>query len=269
MSVVTISRGTFSGGKMLAECLARRLGYRCIDRDVIVERAAAHGVSQDELRAALEKPPTLLERFQHKKYLYLVLMQAALAEEVRTGKAIYHGLAGHLLLRGGTPVLRTRIIAPIEFRIRMARDRLKLSRNDAIAYIEKMDQDRRKWTQYLYGVDWGDPSQYDVVINLEHINIDQACRMLATLLRDRCFQFTPECQAQMNDLAIASRVRARLALTPATAHLEVDVEAHGGMVSIKGKLPNISQIEEIEKLVLAVNGVTGLNTDELAPAAHA
>jgi hypothetical protein len=25
---------------------------------------------------------------------------------------------------------------------------------DAIAYIEKMDEDRRKWTQFLYGADW-------------------------------------------------------------------------------------------------------------------
>jgi hypothetical protein len=45
MAVITISRGTFSGGKMLAECLSQTLGYRCIDRDVIVARAAEHGVS--------------------------------------------------------------------------------------------------------------------------------------------------------------------------------------------------------------------------------
>ena len=134
MSVITISRGSFSGGKTLAECLARRLGYRCIDRDVIVERAAAYGVSQHELRDALEKPPSFLDRFKHKRYLYLVLIQAALAEEVRTGKAIYHGLAGHLLLKGGQPILRTRIIAPMELRIRMVQDRLKYSttRSDCI-----------------------------------------------------------------------------------------------------------------------------------------
>lgn len=268
MSVITISRGTFSGGKMLAECLAERLGYRVIDRDVIVERAAARGVSQEELRAALEKPPTLLERFQHRKYLYLVLMQAALAEEVRTGKAIYHGLAGHLLLKGGTPVLRVRIIAPLEFRLRMCQARLKLGRAEALAYIEKMDQDRRRWTQYLYGVDWGDPALYDVVINLEHVDIPQACRALATLIRDRCFAFTPECQAKMNDLAVASRVRAALALSPATSNLEVEVESHGGAVLLRGKLGDLRQIEEIEKIVLGVPDVKGLNLDELAPATH-
>ncbi len=269
MSVITISRGTFSGGKLLAECLARRLGYRCIDRDVIVERAAAHGVSQDELRAALEKPPTFLERFKHRKYLYLVLIQAALAEEVRTGKAIYHGLAGHLLLHGGTPVLRTRIIAPMDFRIQMAQQRLKLSREDAISYIEKQDHDRQRWTQYLYGVDWGDPALYDIVFNLEYINIEQACRAITTIIRDRCFSFTPECQAMMNDLALASRVRAALALAPATSHLEFDVESRDGAVTIKGRLPEVNQLPEIEKIVLEVPGVTAINTDELAPATQA
>src|SRR5579863_10172382 len=151
MSVITISRGAFSGGELLAECLSHELGFRCVDREVIVERAAAHGVSQEELRDALQRPPTLLERIQHKKYLYLVLIQAALIEEVRTGKAVYHGNAGHLLLRGGPHILRVRIIAPVEFRLNMAQDRLKLTRAEALDYITRADNDRRKWTQYLYG----------------------------------------------------------------------------------------------------------------------
>jgi cytidylate kinase len=191
MSVITISRGSFSGGKMLAECLARSLDYRCVDREVIVERAAAHGVSQEELRDALQKPPTFLERLQHKKYLYLVLIQAALCEEVRTGRAVYHGNAGHLLLKGGPHILRVRIIAPMEFRLKMAQDRLKLSRAEALDYIYKMDQDRRKWTQYLYGVDWGDPGNYDIVLNLEFMDIQEACKTVSTLARQRCFEFTP------------------------------------------------------------------------------
>ena len=82
MSVITISRGSFSGGKMLGECLADSLGYRCIDRDVIVERAAAYGVPQEDLRDAMSRPPSFWDRFRHRKYLYLTLIQAALTEEV-------------------------------------------------------------------------------------------------------------------------------------------------------------------------------------------
>lgn len=265
MSVITISRGSFSGGKALAECLARRLGYRCIDRDVIVERAAAYGVSQDDIREALERPPGFLDRFKHKRYLYLALVQAALAEEVRPGRAIYHGLAGHLLLKGGHPILRTRIIAPMEFRIQMLQDRLKYSRSAAIAHIEKVDQDRRKWTQFLYGVDWGDPSLYDLVLNLEYISIEEACRMISSLVIERRFEFTPECQQTMDDLALGSRVRADLAINPSTSDLELEVVAHHGAVAIKGKVPTIGQIDEVKRVATATPGVTSLNIDQLAP----
>ncbi|HEV2446089.1 MAG TPA: cytidylate kinase family protein [Candidatus Sulfopaludibacter sp.] len=264
MSVITISRGSFSGGKMLAECLSKSLGYRCVDRDVIVERAAAHGVTQEELRDALQKPPTFLERFQHKKYLYLVLIQAALAAEVRTGKAVYHGNAGHLLLRGGPHVLRVRIIAPIEFRVKMAQERLKRSREEVLDYIAKMDQDRRKWTQYLYGVDWGDPANYDIVLNLEFMKIQDGCEAVSTLARQRCFEFTPRCQAAMDDLALASRVRAELALDAATSHLEFEVESKQGAVRIRGAVSNMRDVEEVQRISTAVPGVTTLNLDEVA-----
>ncbi len=265
MSVITISRGTFSGGKMLAECLAARLQYRCIDRDAIVERAAVPGVSQEVLRDALQKPPSFLDRFKHKKYMYLTLLQAALAEEVRTGRAVYHGNAGHLLLKGGTPVLRTRIIAPVEFRVKMAMQQLKVGRNEAINYIQKVDQDRQKWTHYLYGVDWGDPVLYDIVLNLEYLSIDEACDTLVHMVKKRCFEFNEECQAAMNDLALASRVKADLVLNRETEALELEVTAHNGLVTIKGKLASLDQFREIERTAKAVQGVTALNMDAVAP----
>ncbi len=265
MSIITISRGTFSGGKTLAECLAASLGYRCVDRDVIVEKAAAYGVSQDDLRDALQKPPSLLERFRHKKYIYLTLIQAALIEEVRTGKAVYHGNAGHLLLKGGFHMLRVRIIAPMASRIRMAQERRRMSREEAIAYIHKMDQERKKWTQYLYGVDWTDPSLYDLVVNLEFMEISHACRTISRMVRERCFEFTPECQQVMDDLALASRVKVALALNDSTSHLGLDTEAVDGAVRVFGKLCRIDEIEEVRHIVKEVAGVVEAHVEELAP----
>ena len=260
MSVITISRGTFSGGKALAECLSSKLGYRCIDRDVIVERAAARGVSERDLRAALEQPPTGLATLNHKKYIYLALIQAALAEEVRGGRAIYHGLLGHLLLKGGAGILRFRVIAPMDLRIRLAQERLELSRSDVIAHIQKMDEDRRKWTRYLYGVDWEDPSLYDLVINLEHVSIEQACRLVTGMTKETAFEFSPESQQTLNDLALASRVRAELALNPFTANLEVEVQAASGSVRIRGNL--FEQREDVERVVQGVPGVTAIAVEE-------
>lgn len=265
MSVITISRGSFSGGKTLAGCLAAKLGYRCIDRDVIVERAAAHGVSQDELRDALEKPPGFLERFSHKRYKYLALIQAGLTEEVRTGRVIYHGLAGHLLLGGGLHILRIRVIAPMEFRIRMVRDRLHYGPSEAAAYIQKMDEQRRRWTSFLYGVDWGDPSLYDLVINLEYMTLETACHIISTAARRRCFELTPACLQGLEDLALASKVKAALAVASSTEGLELEVNAEHGVVEIRGKLSNPEQLMEVKRIALDLPGVIDLNLDRLSP----
>jgi len=264
MAVITISRGSFSGGKILAECLAENLGYRCVDRDVIVERAAAFGASQEEIRNALMEPPSFWDRFRHKKYVYLTLVQAALTEEVKTGKAVYHGNAGHLLLKGVSHVLRTRIIAPVEQRLAMVQDRLKMRREEAVAYIRKTDQDRRKWTSYLYGVDWGDPSLYDLVLNLECLDIQEACEIIGSVARQRAFEETPESQAAMADLALASRVRAELVVHPRTAGLEVDVEAREGAVTIRGKVGSRELVQEVQEVVWKIPGVSGLVLDETA-----
>jgi cytidylate kinase len=263
MSVITISRGTFSGGIILAQRLSQKLGHRCVDRDDIVHRAATRGVSERELRAALERPPASQSALNHKKYVYLALIQAALTEEVREGYAIYHGLAGHLLLKGGAGILRLRIIAPLEYRIQMAQERLGLSRGEVIAHIEKMDRDRRQWTRHLYGVDWGDSSLYDLVINLEHVNIEQACRLVCEVLKEPAFEYSPEARAVMNDLALASRVRAELAVNPFTSNLEVEVEASAGAVSVKGSL--FEEVEDVQRVAASIPGVTGVTIQELAP----
>lgn len=264
MSVITISRGSFSGGKALAECLACDLGYRCVDREAIVERAAASGVSQEEILQALLKPPNFLERFKQKRYRYLTLFQAALAEEVKTGQVVYHGNAGHLMLRGARAVLRVRIIAPLEKRLVMLQERLKLGRTEALAYIEKVDRDRKNWTHFLYGVNWEDPAQYDLVLNLEHMEVEEACEVVAAAARQqKCFQFTPECQREMEDLALGGRVRADLALNPPTSHLEFEVAVRQGKVTLRGKVTALDELQEIKRVAEGVPGIVSLSLDEL------
>jgi cytidylate kinase len=270
MCVITVSRGSFSGGKMLAECLGVSLGFRCVDRDVVAERAAASGVSQMEVLDALLKPPSFLERFKHQRYQYLALFQAALAEEVKTGKVVYHGNAGHLLLKGANPVLKVRVIAPMEKRIAMVQQRLKLSGSEAVAHINKVDQDRKNWTRFLYGVNWEDPALYDLVVNLDSMDVPEACEIVATAARQqKCFNFVGPCQAQMEDLAVSSRVRANLAINPATSHLEFEVTSRQGRVSIRGKITPPEALEEVKRVALAVPGVVELDLNGLALSSHA
>jgi cytidylate kinase len=253
---------------VLAEAVAQKLGYRCIDRDQIIQRAAAWGVSQDDLRTALEKPPSFFGQSPQTKYIYLAFIQAALAEAVQNGNAIYHGLAGHLLLGKGPHVLRTRLIAPMEFRIGKLQSRCNCTRKDSIAYIRNVDEERRKWTRFLYDVEWADASLYDLVLNLEQMDIPQACELICSASQLKCFEFTAETQRIMDDLVLSSRVKASLAMDPATAAFQFEVVADSGHVSVKGGVISPDQSNRIREIVCRVPGVIEAELRDLQLFAH-
>ncbi|MGA2149540.1 MAG: cytidylate kinase family protein [Bryobacteraceae bacterium] len=172
-----------------------------------------------------------------------------------------------MLLKGAPGLLRLRIIAPLEYRVRMAQQRLNLSRSESIAHIEAMDHDRRRWTQFLYGLDWRDPFLYDLIINLEHTSIDQACHAVASLVECGGFELSPKGQAAMDDLVLGSKVRAALAQNPYTLNLEVEVESRNGSIVVRGDCAE--ETDAIQQVVGGLPGVTRLSVDAVSvPAAN-
>lgn len=255
MAIITISRGTFSGGEELAEHLGKRLGWDVLSREVLTEAAVKYGASEKKLAEAMAKGPGLWERFLHDRRRYLAFVQAALCEKALGDRIVYHGHAGHLLLRGVRHVLRVRLIAPVEQRISKVQQRMGMSRQDASDYVALVDRDREKWTRFLYGVDWHDPTHYDLVVNLEHLDMDGACAVVAAAAERPQFQADEASQQDLADLHLASRVRARLAANAHTAHADVEVRASAGNVEIEGKLADPVLVEDVLKQAGEVSGV--------------
>lgn len=261
MAIITISRGTFSGGEKLAECLSKRLGYKSISREVIVQAATKYGVSEEKLIKAIEQKPTLKERLaiDIDRFHYLSFLQASLCEEAKNDNIIYHGHAGHLLLKNVSHVLKVKVIADMEQRIRFAMERNNLSREEAIVYISKVDEQRQKWTKFLYDVDWNDPSLYDIVINLKKITIPSACEIISNMVKFPEFQTTEASKQAMENIVLASKVKAALASNDATRNCNVDVVVDKGIVTISGKVESMDDVENIEELVKHLNGVKGVS----------
>jgi cytidylate kinase len=263
MAIVTISRGSASGGLLLAEGLAKKLGYQIVGREDVVQKAARLGATEEKLKQAILKPPGFLDRLKHNRRRYLALVQAALCEHLQTDRLIYYGNAGHLLLGGISHVICVRLIAPMAFRIQMMAERQKMSREEAIAYIQKVDVERQKWTQLLYGVDWLDPSLYDLTINLKTLDVSSAVEVAATAAESEEFQPTAQSRQDMANLVLASRVRAALALNPVTSSADVRVKARDGVVFLKGRLRPASLVGAVIDVASGVEGVQGLDREEL------
>ena len=67
MSVITISRGSYSRGVEIAEMVSEKLGYRCLARDVLIEASKEFNIPEVKLTRALEDPPSFFERFTREK----------------------------------------------------------------------------------------------------------------------------------------------------------------------------------------------------------
>ena len=120
MSIIAISRGTFSGGEALAKRVAERLGYQCLSRETNLEAAAKeYGVPAEDLVAAMEKRPPFWQRVLGERTAHLTFVRAALCEQARADNLVYHGLVGHLLLPGIAHVMRVRVIADMDYRIKL------------------------------------------------------------------------------------------------------------------------------------------------------
>jgi cytidylate kinase len=266
MPIITISRGSMSGGQALAECIASALGVPCVGREVLVAAAAKLGVSAEQLSQTLEKSPGLWDRFTSERNLYVVAVQATLAELVTSGDVVYHGHAGHLLLRGVPAVLRVRLIAPMAMRLRAVMERQHLKPDAAHAYIQKVDEERLRWVRFLYGVDLRDPGLYDLVLSLESMSIRSACNVVATSARQAEFQVDDLVRAKLANFALASRVKLALATQPASRGLELSVRAEGGVVTVAGDVPQATRLastgerleNELRAIVGAVKGVSGI-----------
>ena len=148
----------------------------------------------------LERAPGLWERLTAERKTYALATQAALAEQVVRGEAVYHGLAGHLLLREIPEVLRVRLIAPVEIRVKALMEQRRMTREDAERFIAQVDSHRVRWTRLMYNADIEDPRLYDIVLNLEKTTIQSGCDTVITLARRPEFTIDDAARARFERL---------------------------------------------------------------------
>ena len=264
MPVITISRGSLSGGQELAERVAKRLGYRCISREVLLEAAAKYGVPEPKLSELFEKKPSFWEWLTRSRERYVVLIQAAMCEFAHEDKLVYHGQAGQQLLSGIQHVVKVRLIAPLDRRVKTAMQQHGLSHEAALKHIQHIDDERYHRMRDLFDLDWRDPVLYDLVLNLEQLTLDSASELVVAIAQRPEFQPTSASTKALEDLTVASRVKAALAVHPSTGDLPLEVAADGGVVRLTGIVTAIDDgrlEDELREIAAATAGVRSVVVD--------
>ena len=210
MGVITISRGSYSKGKEIAEKLAQQLGYECVSRDILLETSTHFNIHELKLVRAIHDAPSILDRFKHGKEKYIIFIREAFLEHIRKDNVIYHGLAGHFFCQGIPNILKVRIIANLEDRIKEEMRREHIPEKEARHILKKDDEERRKWGMYLYGIDTKDSALYDIVLHIGNLGVDDAVEILADMVKRPCFQTTRESQMMIDDYYVTAKAQEML-----------------------------------------------------------
>lgn len=219
MSVITISRGSYSRGKEVAEALARELGYECISRDILVEASDHFNIPEIKLVKALHDAPSVLERFNHGQERYISYFKSSFLSHIAKGNIVYHGLAGHFFLQNISHALKVRITAKMRDRVQEEMKRENCSEASARYNLKKDDEERRKWSLQLYGKDTWDSRLYDMVFCIDSLTVDDVVEILAKTVRKKQFQETQESMNELQQRVLLANIYA--SITPMSPHAKV------------------------------------------------
>ncbi len=254
MPIITISRGSYYKGKQVAEKVAETLGWECFSRDSLIDQSDLFHDPDFKLVRNILDATMILDRFPYGKERYVEVVRAGLLEVFNRDNVVYHGLAGGYFLGNIAHQLRVRIIADTEDRVAEEMERENISADEARLTLKKDDEERRKWSLYLHGVDTWDPKHYDLVINIGSLTVDDAVDIIQNTALLPRFQATGDSLSTVRDMALEARAKAGLFQYPNAV-----VSVKEGRVFVELKAPD----EQKEDIVSTIEAVVG-DIDDVA-----
>ena len=240
MAIITISHQMGSGGAEIGMGLGHRLGYHYVDQELLQDAVRRYGLVEEKLSHLDESKPTLFERFDAETRHYITIIQTTLLELAEKDDVVLMGRGGQWLLRGIPHVLRVRVIAPFEYRVRQWIKRTSEMSGEtpnqraASDLLRRDDSEKSGRMRYLYEVDIADPGLYDLVINTEKLRQEAAVEMIERAVRRPEMSSTDAARRNVSSRALASRVQVALATHPETRRYRITVEAQDGVVTLEG-----------------------------------
>ena len=265
MAIITISHQMGAGGSEIGMGLAQRLGYHYVDQELIQDAVRRYGLIEEKLSHLDESKPTLFERFDAETRHYITILQTTLLEFAESDDVVLMGRGGVWLLRGIPHVLRVRVIAPFEHRVRQWIKRTAEvggeapNQRAAADLLRRDDSEKSGRMRYLYEVDIADPALYDLVVNSEKLRPDAAVEMIERVIRRPELATTDAARGIVGSRVLASRVQVALATHPETRRYRITVEAQDGVVTLEAT----AALERALEVARDVPGVREVRTRQL------
>jgi len=204
--VITITRQYGSGGSAVAKRAAESLGWTLIDNEFVEEVARRAGLPAEEVAQREERAPGLLERLARtlavsSPELFITaasvpqveadeetiakISERVIREAAAHGRAVLVGRGAQALLAQRPDALHVYVIAPRDFRIKLAIERLGVDPAKAEKVLDETDRQRDQYVKVNYGRHRQDPLNYDMVLNTGRLGLEGAADLIVVEVRRR------------------------------------------------------------------------------------
>ncbi len=198
--VITIGRFCGSGGSIVAEMLAKKLGVEVYDRNILSLASSDSGITEqaferadEDLRSSLLyrvsrsafdgqpiEPEGASNTANTNLYNYQAKVIKGLADEA---SCVIIGRCADYVLRDRYNVLRVFISSAKESCAERESKRSRITLSEARIKIEKIDKRRGDYYRFYTGQFWADPRQYDLCLNTDVYSFEQCVDLIIEALK--------------------------------------------------------------------------------------
>ena len=199
-SVVCVSHATGAGGEEIGKQVAEKLGYLYVDEEIVVRAAADSGLEPRDI-ADEERRKSFASRFldvlaeSGGDALTLStpsgaamgavspadvrsLIRETVAQTAGRGNVVIVAHAASFAVEPGPGTLRVLVTASPAVRARRLAASEGLDAADAERAIKDSDAGRRDYLKRFYSVDRESPTDYDLVVNTDHVSPEQGAEIV-------------------------------------------------------------------------------------------
>lgn len=261
MPVIALTQGMGSLAQDIAEQLASELGVATLQHEVAERVANKMHVSKSLINRLRAGKAGTIERLTADRESIAVYTAAEVLDAAARGNVVLRGWGATCLLRSVPHVPCVRIMRPFEKRVQWLMAELDTDDADvAAAEIRRSDQANAARMHEQFGVEWGDPSLFDMVLNTDRLSVDTCVQQIKSLLARPEFAETDASRALLQSMALHAHVRAALRAHEETRDVDVSIEGSGAVVVLRGIVVSTAERDAAEKVVAAVPGVAGVDS---------
>ena len=195
-SIITISREFGSGGHSIGEAVAKKLGYRFFDRELVNQVAERSGFSPEFIEESGEyasaKNSLLFAIATANQYTMngismldkLYIEQTKIIEEIaQEGSCVIVGRCADYILREYRDCLHVFIHADMKSRAKRIVERFGEQERPAEKRLNEKDQRRKRYYKNYTGRTWGQAQNYDLCLNSGVLGSERCVELIAAACR--------------------------------------------------------------------------------------